>query len=119
MGLRQVFATGTLALVEVRHRVQAQPVHAQVQPEIEHLMTSSCTSGLSKLRSGWWEIEAVPVVGSCQRVPSPIGSFDILEDDARLLVFLRGIAPDVIIAPAIAAAACRARWNQGAGRRCG
>jgi hypothetical protein len=54
VGLRQVLAVGALALVEVGDRVEPEPVHAGLGPEVEHLGERSCTSGLSKLRSGWW-----------------------------------------------------------------
>src|SRR5258708_29468644 len=45
-------------------------------------------------------IEAMPEVGFRDGVPGPVGSFEILEDDARVLVFVGGIAPDIKIAPA-------------------
>ena len=53
VGLGQVLAVGALPLIEVGHRVQAQPVDSQAQPEIQRpdrwLLR---TSGLSKFRSG-------------------------------------------------------------------
>ena len=53
--LRQVLAVRALALEEVRHRVEPQAVHAQVEPEPHDLAARrACTCGLSKFRSGWW-----------------------------------------------------------------
>ena len=37
VGFRQVFAGGAFAFIKIRHCVQAQAVHAKVQPEIHHL----------------------------------------------------------------------------------
>ena len=43
-------------------------------------------------------VEAVPVIGLGHRVPGPIGGLEVLEDDARLLVLVRRVAPDVKVA---------------------
>ena len=42
----------------------------------------------------------MPVIRFGDRIPSPVGGFEILEDDARVLIFFRRIAPDIEIAPA-------------------
>src|SRR3954468_23176334 len=40
-------------------------------------------------------IEPVPEIGFGHGIPRPVGWLEILEDDTRVLVLLRGIAPDV------------------------
>ena len=37
VGLRQILTARALALEEIGHRVQPQAVHAEVEPEIQHL----------------------------------------------------------------------------------
>ena len=55
MGLRQVLVVGAFALHQVGHRVEPQPVDAQVEPEAQDRQHSFSTRGLSKFRSGWCE----------------------------------------------------------------
>ena len=55
VGLGQVLAVRALALVEVRDGVEAQPVDAQLEPEVDRPQERLLDRGLSKLRSGWWE----------------------------------------------------------------
>ena len=40
-------------------------------------------------------VEAVPEVCLGQRVPGPVGGFEVLKDDPRFSVLLRRVAPDV------------------------
>ena len=54
VGLGQVLAVGAVALEEVGHGVEAEPVEADVEPEADDVEHGRGTSGLSKLRSGWW-----------------------------------------------------------------
>ncbi len=46
--------------------------------------------------------KTVPEIRLGHVVPGPVGDLHVLEDDARVLVFLRRVAPDVKIAPAAA-----------------
>src|SRR6476620_11884553 len=39
----------------------------------------------------------MPVVRFCNRIPRPVRCFEIFENDSRILVFFRGVAPDVEI----------------------
>jgi hypothetical protein len=43
--LRQVLAVRALALVEVGHGVEPQPVDPHLEPEVDHLSIASCTAG--------------------------------------------------------------------------
>src|SRR5271169_383861 len=47
-------------------------------------------------------IKAMPVVRFGDRIPGPVGGFEVLEDDARVAILFRGVAPHVEIAPAAA-----------------
>jgi hypothetical protein len=47
-------------------------------------------------------VEAVPVEGARDRIPAPVRDLGIDEDDPRLLVFVPGLAPDVVVALAAA-----------------
>jgi len=44
---REVLAVGAVALVQVGHRIEAQPVHPQVAPEVHHRQRRLGTAGLS------------------------------------------------------------------------
>ena len=44
-------------------------------------------------------IETVPVIGLGHRVPGPVGSFKVLEDDPGFPVSVRRIAPDIEVTP--------------------
>ena len=52
VGLGQVLVVGALALDQVRHGIQPQPVDAEVEPEAHHAEHCLEHRGLSKLRSG-------------------------------------------------------------------
>ena len=72
MGFREVFAIGAFPLVEIRHGVQPQTVHAHVQPEIQDFK-----DGLLHIRVVVIEIrlvgeKAMPEIGFGHRVPGPI-----------------------------------------------
>ena len=102
VGFGKVLATGALAFVEIRHGVQPQPVHSQVEPEIHHFEHFLLHSRVLEVQVGLMREEAVPVIGVGHVVPGPVGHLDVLEDDAGVLVLLRGVAPDVELAPGAA-----------------
>ena len=95
-----------------RAAARRRPCSSQKSTTCEHRARGP--SGLSKLRSGWWRVEAVPVVGLRHRVPGPVRRLEVLEDDARVRVALGRVAPDVEVAlGGCPAGARRARWNHG------
>ena len=100
--LGQVLATGVLAFVEVRHGVQPQAVHPQVEPEVHHFEQGFVHGGRGVVQVGLMGEEPMPVIGIGRMVPVPIGVLDVLEDDAGVVVFRGGVAPDIKIAPAAA-----------------
>ena len=51
-----------------------------------------------EIQIGLMRVEAVPVISLRHRIPRPVGGLEILENDARFLVLLRRIAPDIQIA---------------------
>ncbi len=102
VGLGQVLAAGAVALVEVRDGVQAQPVHAELEPEVDERGQRTAHLGVVEVQVGLVRVEAVPVVLLGDRVPRPVGRLEVLEDDPRLAVALRVVAPHVEVAPAAA-----------------
>ncbi|PPS68284.1 hypothetical protein BZZ08_07413 [Streptomyces sp. MH60] len=95
---REVLAVGALLLVEVRHRVQPEPVDAQVQPELQrgdHLLLHGrvLVVEVRLVRE-----EAVPVVLLAHRVVGPVGRLGVDEDDPRVLELLVVVGPDVVVA---------------------
>ena len=97
--LRQVLAVGALLLVEVGHRVQPQPVHAQVEPEIHHLDHRLVHFRALVVQVRLMGEEPVPVVGPRHGVPGPVRGLHVLEDDPRLLVLVGRAAPRVELSP--------------------
>ncbi len=103
VGFSEVFVVGAIAFDQVRDGVQAQPVHAQVEPEahhpdyrLEHLRVVEVEVWLVR-------VEAVPEILACHRVPGPVGLFGVEEDDPRAVVLLVVVRPHVEV-PRLAAA---------------
>jgi hypothetical protein len=84
--------------VKVGDGVEAQPVDAHLQPEIEHLFHDLVHRRVIEIQIRLVRIKAVPVISLGERIPRPIGSLEILEDDARVPVFFQRIAPDIQLA---------------------
>src|SRR5437899_2668533 len=72
MRLREVLAVRPVTLVEVRHRVEPEPVEAQVEPEAEHVQHLLLHLAVVVVQVGLVAEEAVPVVLPAQRVPGPV-----------------------------------------------
>ena len=98
MGLGQVLAVRALALVEVRHGVEAQPVDAHVEPEVERVHDAGLDVGVVVVEVGLVGVEAVPEVGLGHRVPRPVRRLEVLEDDAGVGVAVGVVAPHVEVA---------------------
>ena len=98
MGLRQILAVGPLALEEVGHRVEPQPIHAHVEPEGDEIEDLLLHARVVIIQVGLMVEEAVPEESVGFLVPGPVGAFGVGEDDPRVGVALVGVAPDVIIA---------------------
>ena len=98
MRLGQVLAVGAFAFEQVRHRVQPESVDAQPQPEAQHVDHRFLHGGVLVVQVGLVGEEAVPVELLAHRVEGPVGLLGVDEDDARVLVLLAGITPDVVVA---------------------
>jgi hypothetical protein len=96
--LGQVFVVGALALGKVGHRVEPQPVDAHLEPEVHDAQHGFQHLRIVEVEVGLVRIEAVPVVGLRHRVPRPVRPLGVDEDDARALVFLVCVGPDVEVA---------------------
>ena len=95
VGLGQVLAVGSLPLVQIRDRVQPEPVHPEAQPEIEGGEHRLVDVGVVEVEIGLMGVKPVPVVRARLRVPGPVGALEVLEDDPGLGVAVRIVAPDV------------------------
>ncbi len=93
--LRQIFAVGAFALVEIGNRVQPHTIDARLQPIIDEAEQRLVHLRIVEIQVRLVRIEPVPVIRFRQRIPRPIRDFEILEDDPRVGVFLRRVAPDV------------------------
>ena len=98
MGLGQVLAVGSLALIEIGHGIQPQPVDPQLEPEIDDGENGRPDRRIVEVEVGLMGVEPVPVIGLGDRVPAPVRGLEVLEDHPGVLVLLGGIVPHVEIA---------------------
>jgi hypothetical protein len=98
VGLGQVLAARALALVEIGDGVEPHPVDPHAHPEVHRLAHGRVHAGVVVVEVGLVRIEPVPEIRVGRRVPGPVGGLEVLEDDAGVLVALRGLAPDVELA---------------------
>ena len=84
--------------IQVRHRVEAQPVDAQLEPVVDGAQHLPPHLGVVEVEVGLVRVEAVPVVRPGDRVPRPVRRLEVLEDDARVAVAVRRVAPHVAVA---------------------
>jgi hypothetical protein len=96
--LLEVLAVGAVALEQVGDRVEPEPVQSQVEPEAQHVEHRLLHLGLVVVQVRLVVEEAVPVVGAGLLVPGPVRGLGIDEDDARVLVALLRVRPDVPVA---------------------
>ena len=99
MRLRQVLACGALPLVQIGNGIETKRIDAELQPELEDFEQRVMDRGIIEIQIGLMRIEAMPVVRLGDRVPCPIRSLKVLEDDARVFEFIGRVAPQVVIAP--------------------
>ena len=98
MGLRQIFAACTFAFVKIRDGVETESVDTHGEPKIAHLLESFEDGRIVEIQVRLMRIKAMPVIGFRDRVPCPIRGFKIFEDDPRIFVFLRRVAPHIELA---------------------
>ena len=98
MGFRKILAAGAVALDQIGNGVDAQRVHAHVEPVAHHLQHFFEHRGIVVIQIRLMREEAMPVVGLGHRIPGPVGFLRVGEDDARVFVLLVGVAPDVEVA---------------------
>ncbi len=98
MRLGQVLAVRAVPLVQIRNRVEPDAVDSQPHPIVEGLEDGPLNVRVLEIQVGLMGVEAVPVIGLGQWIPSPVRNLEILEDDPRVLVAFRRVAPDVKIA---------------------
>jgi hypothetical protein len=98
VGLLEVLAARSLALVEVRHRVEPHAVDAHLHPEVDHPEQRGVDGRVVEVEIGLVRVEPVPVVRLRDRIPRPVRALVVLEDDAGVLVARRGVAPHVEVA---------------------
>ena len=84
----QVFAIRALSLEQIGNGVQPHAVDPHAEPEIDERQNGLPHGGIVVIQVGLVRIKPMPVVGFGDRVPGPVGRFEVLEDDAGFFVFL-------------------------------
>ena len=114
MRLGQVLVVGALALDQVGHGIEPQPVDADVEPEAHDAQHFRQHARVVEVQVRLVRVEAVPEIGLGDRVPGPVRLLGVEEDDARVRVASgRCRTRRRSRASASPAGAWRARWNQG------
>ncbi len=96
--LCQVLRVRPLSLDEIRHGVQPHAIDAELEPEVENGLNCFEDCRIVEVQVRLVRVEAVPVVRLRNRIPRPVRSLEVLEDDSRALIALRRLAPDVELA---------------------
>ena len=96
--LGQVLAVGALPLEQVRHRVKAEAVDAEVQPEPQDVDHRLLHRRIVVVQVRLVGEEAVPVELPAHRIERPVRLLGVDEDDPGVGVALAGIAPHVEVA---------------------
>ena len=91
----QVLVAGAFLLAEIGDRVETEAVQADVEPEAQHLEHRVEHQRVVEVQIGLVRVEAVEVVAAGDRVPAPVGFFDIGKNDACAGIGLVGVGPDV------------------------
>ena len=98
MRLDQILTVGTLALVEVGHGIDTEPIDALLQPEGHHVQHSLAHIGVVVVEVRLRAVKPVPVKLLALRIVRPVRVLCVEEDDTGLGVALIGIAPHVPVA---------------------
>jgi hypothetical protein len=98
VGFAQVFVVGAFTLDQVGNRIEPEAVDPHVEPETHGLQHRLQDPRIVEIQIRLVAEEAMPEVRLRLRVPGPVRSFGVGEYDARVEVFLVGVAPDVEIA---------------------
>ena len=117
--LGQVLAVRAVALVEVRHRVEAEAVDAEVEPEAQDVEHRLLHLGVVVVEVGLVREEAVPEVLAAHGVPRPVRRLGVEEDDPRLGPAVVGVRPDVPVAARVVRARSATPGTTGGRPRCG
>ncbi len=98
MGFRQILAVGAFPLEQVGHRIQPHAIHSKSEPVIQDAQDLPADPRVVIVQIGLMAVEPVPVICLCNTVPGPVGVLEVREDDAGILVLVRRVAPDVVVA---------------------
>ena len=86
--LGQILAIRAVALHEVGDRVEAQSIHAHVEPEPHRVENGLEHFGIVEVQVGLMVVEPMPEERFGLLVPRPVRSLAVEEDDARVLELL-------------------------------
>ena len=96
--LEEVLAVGPLALEQVRHGIQPEPIEAEVEPEAQHVEHRLLDLWVVVVEVGLVVEEPMPVVRARLLVPRPVRRLRVDEDDTGVLVPVLRVGPHVPVA---------------------
>ena len=97
MRLRKVLADRPLPLDEIGHGITPEPIQTHAQPVADDVQHLFLDSRVVVVEIRLVAEEAMPEVETGFRVIGPVRDFGVDEDDARVRIAGRVIAPDVVI----------------------
>ncbi len=95
VGLGKVLAVGAVALDQIRHGVEPEPVKTEVEPEAKHVEHRFDHFRIVVVQVRLMGEEAMPVVRLGLLVPGPVRRLRVGEDDPRVFIAVDRVRPHV------------------------
>ena len=95
MRLGKVLVVRSLALDQVGHGVEPQPIDAHLEPELHHGEDRLEHRRIVEIEVRLVRIEPVPIESLRNRIPRPVGMLGVDENDTGILVSTVSVRPDI------------------------
>src|SRR5262249_18268642 len=98
VGFWKVLTDCALSLKEIGHRVATESIEALLQPEDHDIQHGLLKLGIIVVQIWLMAEKPMPVISLSDRIPGPVGLLCVDKDNARFLISLVGLAPDIEVA---------------------
>ena len=95
--LGEILVDRSLTLAQVGYRVQAEAIHADIQPETHGPEDRLQDLRVVVIQIGLVREKAMPIIDPGHRVPGPVRLFRIHEDNPGPGILRIRIAPDIVV----------------------
>src|SRR5690242_12552664 len=97
MRLGEVLAGRSFSLHKVGHGVKPESINSQLKPELHDVPNRFADGRVVEVQVGLVTEESVPIIGFGYGIPGPVRKLRIQKNDARTVVAVIGLAPNVPI----------------------